>query len=66
MTTLNTMLQNWWTTLAGLCGAVAVWLAGIGTKMPTTRDEWFAFWVGFAIAVLGFVGKSATTGSKPS
>jgi len=63
---LKTMLTNWWTTVIGFITGVAYYLGNSGTTMPTNKQEWINLLIGLLLAGLGFVSKSATTGSKPS
>ena len=65
MSTLNVMWSNYWTTLVGAALAGLYYLDQIGTKLPSTSGEWLHVGVGLGLAVLGFVAKSATTGSVP-
>jgi hypothetical protein len=62
---MNAMVKNYWTTILGAAMAGLIYLQGVGLKLPATKPEWFAFWVGLAVAVVGFVAKDATTGSVP-
>src|SRR6266850_1007499 len=65
MSTLNVMWSNYWTTVVGAALAGLYYLDQIGTKMPSNGGEWLHVGVGLGLAVLGFVAKSATTGSVP-
>jgi hypothetical protein len=62
---IKTMTTNWWTTLIGAVGAILVYVQENGAAMPQTKEGWKALLIGAAIAGLGFVAKSATTGSTP-
>lgn len=62
---LKTMATNWWTTLVGVLGGAAVYISENGATMPQNSAGWKALILGAALAGLGFVSKSATTGSKP-
>lgn len=63
---LQVMFKNYWTTIVGAALAGLYYLDTIGTKMPATGGEWLHVAVGVGLAVLGFVAKSATTGSMPT
>ena len=65
MNSVGKMTKNWWTTLAGIIGAVIIYINGVGGKVPETSQEWLAFWMGLSIAVIGVFAKDATTGSGP-
>lgn len=58
-------LGNWWTTLTGLIGAIAVYMSSVGAKPPETKQEWASFFVGLTIAILGAFAKDGRTGSPP-
>jgi len=63
---LQVMWKNYWTTFVGAALAGLYYLDTIGTKMPTSGGEWLHVAVGLGLAILGFVAKSATTGSMPT
>ena len=59
------MLLNGWTTVVGLVGGLLIYLSQAGLTLPTSKAEMPAFVQALAVALLGFVAKSATTGSQP-
>ena len=65
MKTFVVMLTNGWTTMVGLVGGLLIYLSQAGLTLPTSKAEMPAFVQALAVALLGFVAKSATTGSKP-
>lgn len=62
---MNTMLQNYWTTVFGVLGAISNQAAGPGFKIPTTKIEWMQTIFSFVVLAIGIVAKDASTGSKP-
>jgi len=65
MDALLVMIGNWRTTLLGLLSAVVIYEAGVGNKLPATRQEWWAFALGVLFLALGLASKDARTGSRP-
>ena len=65
MESLIAMLGNWKTTLTGLATAVVLYMAGVGNKLPETKQEWTALVLGVLALMLGVASKDATTGSRP-
>jgi hypothetical protein len=61
----KTMATNWWTTFVGAASGFVVYIAENGASMPQNKEGWKALLVGASLAALGFVAKSATTGSRP-
>src|SRR6267142_7056446 len=55
MDALLVMIGNWRTTLFGLLTAVVIYEAGIGNKMPATKQEWWTFALGVLALALGVV-----------
>lgn len=63
---LLAMLGNYKTTVIGFVGGVALYVHFNGVKMPTNKQEWWAFVAAAIVAGLGLASKDATTGSRPS
>lgn len=66
MGTFLVMLKNGWTTFVGIVGGLLIYLSQAGLTLPTSKAEVGPFVQALVIALLGFVAKSATTGSKPT
>lgn len=62
---LIVMLGNWRSTLVGALMAVVIYSAGIGNKLPETRQEWWALGLAVLAQTLGLTTKDAKTGSAP-
>lgn len=65
MGTFLTMLKNAWTTVIGLAGGLLIYFSQAGLTFPSSEAEVGPFVQALVVALLGFVAKSATTGSKP-
>ena len=58
-------LGNWRTSLCGSLIGALIWWAGVGFKIPETKQEWAATIGGMLVAVLGLSAKDGATGSPP-
>ncbi len=58
------MLNNRWTTIAGVAFGVGQYLAQWGPVAPSAQTA-SSFWFGLALVIIGLLSKDATTGSTP-
>ena len=58
-------IGNWRSSLYGSLSGALLWWAGVGFKIPETKQEW-AFTLGsLAMVMWGLSGKDGATGSPP-
>lgn len=57
--------KNHATTATGAGSGAAVYLTGVGYRLPSTTEEWTTFIISIALCILGLLAKDGKTGSPP-
>lgn len=63
---MGVMTKNWWTTIAGVGGGFLIYLSENGLAIPVGQSGWKATVTAVVVALVGYLAKDATTGSRPA